>query len=457
VNAVAGLPVVAVVGRPNVGKSTFFNRVLGRREAIVHDAPGVTRDRNFALTDWAGRSFYLVDTGGVIEGSDEPLDRLVRDQAMAAMDEADVILLVTDGQVGVHPMDEKIADLLRQRGTPVIVVVNKMDNLPNDPGHHEFWRLGLGEPVPVSSISGKGSGDLLDLVLANLPEEGSGEVEPGSLRIAVVGKPNVGKSSFVNRLFGEERMVVSDVPGTTRDAVDSTLVYHGSKLVFVDTAGLRRQSRVDESVEYYSALRTARVIQSAQVCLVLIDAREGLTKQDIQILEQAWDAGCGVVLGVNKWDLVEKETNTAPAFERELRQKLPLLEWVPVLFLSALTGQRVRKTLDMLLAVEEARTRRIPTHEVNEVLERIVTRQPPPHANGRAIRFKYASQVDTAPPTFLLFSNLPGEIPDHYLRYLQNGFRKAWGFEGAPVRIRLRSTARDELRYGRGGGRSRTS
>ena len=452
----AGLPVVAVVGRPNVGKSTFFNRVLGRREAIVHDAPGVTRDRNFALTDWAGRSFYLVDTGGVIEGSDEPLDRMVRDQALAAMDEADVILLVTDGTVGVHPMDEKVADLLRARGTPVIVVVNKMDNLPHDPGHHEFWRLGLGEPVPVSSISGKGSGDLLDRVLELLPEERSWDAEDAALRIAVVGKPNVGKSSFVNRLFGEERMVVSEVPGTTRDPVDSTLAYHGRKLVFVDTAGLRRQSKVDESVEYYSALRTARVIQSSQVCLVLIDAREGLTKQDIQILEQAWEAGCGVVLGVNKWDLVEKETSTAPAFERDLRLKIPFLEWVPVLFLSALTGQRVRKTLDMLLAVEEARTRRIPTHEVNEVLERIVTRQPPPHANGRAIRFKYASQVDTAPPTFLLFSNLPGEIPDHYLRYLHNGFRKAWGFEGAPVRIRLRTTAKDELRYGRGGGRSRS-
>ncbi|CAN5623731.1 ribosome biogenesis GTPase Der [soil metagenome] len=456
-SAPAGLPVVAVVGRPNVGKSTFFNRVLGRREAIVHDRPGVTRDRNFALTDWAGRSFYLVDTGGVIEGSDEPLDRMVRDQAIMAVDEADVILLVTDGKVGLHPMDEKVGDLLRERGKPVIVVVNKMDNLPHDPGHHEFWRLGLGEPIAVSSISGKGSGDLLDLIVAALPEEGSGEEEEGVLRIAVVGKPNVGKSSFVNRLFGEERMVVSEVPGTTRDAVDSTLVYHGKKLVFVDTAGLRRQSKVDESVEYYSALRTARVIQSSQVCLVMIDAREGLTKQDIQILEQAWEAGCGVVLAVNKWDLLEKDTSTGPAFERALRLKIPFLEWVPVLFISALTGQRVRRTIDLLLEVEASRTRRIATHEVNEVVEKLVVRQPPPHANGRAIKFKYSTQVDTAPPTFLLFSNLPGEIPDHYLRYLQNGFRKAWGFDGAPVRIRLRSTAKDELRYGRGGGRSRTT
>ncbi len=451
------LPVVAVVGRPNVGKSTFFNRVLGRREAIVHDAPGVTRDRNFARADWAGREFYLVDTGGVIEGSDEPLDRLVREQALHAMDEADVILLLADGKEGVHPMDEKVADLLRARGKPVVLVVNKMDNLPDDPAHHEFWRLGLGEPLPVSAISGKGSGDLLDRIVSLLPDASVGDGEDDTLRIAVIGKPNVGKSSFVNRIFGEERMVVSDVPGTTRDAVDSTLLYHGRRLVFIDTAGLRRQSKVDESVEYYSALRTARVIESAQVCLVMIDAREGLTRQDIQILEQAWEAGCGVVLGVNKWDLVEKDTATAPTFERELRAKVPFLEWVPTLFMSALTGQRARKALELLLEVEAARTRRIPTHEVNEVVESLVGRQPPPHSQGRAIRFKYATQADTAPPTFVLFSNLPSEVPDHYVRYLHNGFRRAWGFAGAPVRVRLRSTARDELRYGRGGGRSRSA
>jgi GTP-binding protein len=451
------LPVVAVVGRPNVGKSTFFNRVLGRREAIVHDTPGVTRDRNFARADWAGRHFYLVDTGGVIEGSDEPLDRMVREQALHAMDEADVILLLADGKEGVHPMDEKVADLLRTRGKPVLMVVNKMDNLPEDPAHHEFWRLGLGEPVPVSAISGKGSGDLLDRIVALLPPEDPGAEEDETLRIAVIGKPNVGKSSFVNRIFGEERMVVSDEPGTTRDAVDSTLLYHGRKLVFVDTAGLRRQSRVDESLEYYSALRTARVIESAQVCLVMIDAREGLTRQDIQILEQAWEAGCGVVLAVNKWDLLEKDTSTAPAFEKELADKVPFLQWVPVLFMSALTGQRARRTLELLLEVEEARTRRIPTHEVNEVVEALVARQPPPHSRGRAIRFKYATQADTAPPTFVIFSNLPSELPDHYLRYLHNGFRKAWGFDGAPVRIRMKSTSRDELRYGRGGGRSRST
>jgi GTPase len=434
------LPVVAVVGRPNVGKSTLFNRILGRREAIVHDTPGVTRDRNFARTDWAGRPFFIVDTGGIIEGSHEPLDAQVRQQALAAVDEADLILLVVDGKEGVHPLDERLAEVLRGRGRSLLLVVNKMDNLPADPGHHDFWRLGLGEPVPVSAISGKGSGDLLDRILSRLPEEKGGPEEEGVLRIAVIGKPNVGKSSFINRLFGEERMVVSPSPGTTRDPVDSALTYHGRRLVFVDTAGLRRQSRVDESVEYYSALRTARVIQQADVCLVLMDATEGLTGQDVKILEQAWEAGCGVVLGVNKWDLVEKDERTAPGFERESRQRIPFLDWVPFLFLSALTGQRVRRTLDLLLEVAAERTRRIPTHEVNRVLEELLARQPPPHFRGRPIRIRYGTQVETSPPTFLLFSNFPREIPDHYLRYLSNGFRKAWRFQGVPIRLRVRST-----------------
>lgn len=437
------LPVVAVVGRPNVGKSTFFNRVLGRREAIVHDAPGVTRDRNFARADWAGRSFYIVDTGGVIEGSDEPLDRSVRDQALAAVDEADVILFMVDGKDGVHPLDEKVAPLLRDAGRPILLVVNKLDNLPQDLERHDFWRLGLGEPLAVSSISGKGSGDLLDRIVEALPEKGSLPVEPGDLRISVIGKPNVGKSSFINRLFNEDRVVVGTAPGTTRDAVDSTLQYHGRTLVFVDTAGLRRQSRVDESVEYYSALRTARVIHASQLCLVMIDATEGLTNQDVKILEQAWAAGCGVLLGVNKWDLIEKDDRTVPRFLRELRLRVPFLEWVPVLFLSALTGFRVRHALDALLRIADERERHVPTPEVNEVLRRLVERQPPPHSRGRPVRIRYGTQADTAPPTFVLFSNHPSEIPDHYVRFLHNGFREAWGFEGSPLRVRIRSSDRD--------------
>jgi GTP-binding protein len=437
------LPVVAVVGRPNVGKSTFFNRVLGHRAAIVDDRPGVTRDRNFAHADWAGRNFFIVDTGGVIEGSDEPLDRLVREQALMAVQEADVILFLVDGKDGVHPLDERLGEILRNAGRPLILVVNKMDNLPRDPAHHDFWRMGLGEPVPVSAISGKGSGDLLDRVVAVLPE--SDEVpDDEELRVAVIGRPNVGKSSFVNRLFGEERVVVSDVPGTTRDPVDSTMVYHGNRLVFVDTAGLRRQSRVRESVEYYSTLRTERVIREADVCLLLVDGSEGVHHQDLRVAEAAWEAGCGLVLCVNKWDLVEKDHMTAPEFEKALGLRAPFMQGVPTLFFSALTGQRIRKSLDLLLEVAAERERRIPTHEVNETLERLVQRQPPPHFRGRAVRFRYATQVDVNPPTFILFCNHPDEVPAHYLRYLHNGFRAAWGFGGVPLRIRLRGTAREK-------------
>lgn len=434
------LPVVAVVGRPNVGKSTLFNRVIGRRVAIVDDQPGVTRDRNFAPADWAGRHFYIVDTGGVIEESDRPMDKAVREQAEAAIAEADVLVLVTDGKEGLHPLDQKVAEMLRSSGKPVVLAVNKMDNLPRDPAHHEFWELGLGEPHPVSAGSGKGSGDLLDRIVELMPES---DAEPGDssvVRVAVVGKPNVGKSSLVNRLFGEDRVVVSDEAGTTRDPVDSSMTYHGRTLVFVDTAGLRRQSKVKEDLEYYSYVRTERVVREADVCLVLIDATEGLTHQDLRIMEQAWDAGAGLVLVVNKWDLVEKDLRTADEMAKAMRERAPFLQWVPVLFASALTGQRARKTLELVLEVEEQRQRRIDTADVNEVLQRLVGRQPPPHSRGRPVKIRYGTQVGVAPPTFVLFSNLPKEVPAHYIRYIHNGFRDAWTFSGTPVRIFLRDS-----------------
>lgn len=434
------IPVLAVVGRPNVGKSTLFNRILGRRIAIVDDAPGVTRDRNFARADWAGRSFFVVDTGGVIEDSDEPMDRAVREQALAAVEEADVILFVTDGKAGIHPLDEKLAELLRKSRQPTILVVNKMDNLPFDQGHLDFWALGIGDPHPLSATSGKGSGDLLDAVVAEFPDAGEEEDAEGTIRVAVIGKPNVGKSSLVNRLFGEERMVVSEVAGTTRDPVDTPMQYHGKTLVFIDTAGLRRQARVKDSLEYYSALRTSRVVQEADVCLVLVDATEEISSQDLRVVEQAWEAGTGIILLVNKWDLVEKDTHTAPTREKEIKQKAPFLTWVPFLFMSAITGQRARKALDLVLEVQEERHRRVETHEVNEALEDIIRHQPPPHARGRQVKIRYGTQVSTAPPTFLIFSNLPKEIPGHYIRYINNSLRKRWGFVGSPIRIRFRKS-----------------
>jgi GTP-binding protein len=434
--------VVAVVGRPNVGKSTFFNRLVGQRVAIVDDRPGVTRDRNFGRAEWAGRAFFVVDTGGVIEGSDEPLDRAVRHQALAAVEEADVIIFLVDAKDGRHPLDEKLAEVLRRSGKPVLLVANKMDNLPHETGHHDFWALGMDEPIPVSAISGKGTGDLLDRMVAVMPEGGEDERPEDEIRVAVVGKPNVGKSSLVNRLFGEDRVVVSETAGTTRDPVDTPFRFHGKTMVFVDTAGLRRQSRVKDSLEYYSALRTARVVREADVCVVMADATEGeLHHQDVRIAEQAWEAGAGMILVVNKWDLVEKDTDTAPRFEKKTRERFPFLGWVPFVFTSALTGQRVRKILDVILEVQAQRTRRIDTHEVNEVLEQLVRRQPPPHHRGRPVKIKYGTQVSAAPPTFALFANYPKEVPAHYIRYLLNGFRERWSFTGAPVRLRLRRSS----------------
>jgi GTPase len=432
------LPVVAVVGRPNVGKSTFFNRILGQRLAIVEDRPGVTRDRNFAQAEWNGRAFYLVDTGGLVEGSDVPMDRLIRNQVLTAIGEADVLVLLVDAKAGPHPLDYAVAEHLRRTQKPVVLAVNKMDNLgaPTATQHHDFWDLGVGEPVPVSSLSGKGSGDLLDVLVDHLPES-EPEVEE-ALRVAVIGRPNVGKSSFVNRLLGEERLVVSEVAGTTRDAIDTPMRFHDRTLVFVDTAGLRRQSKIDESVEFYSSIRTERAIERADVCLLLIDSTDPIAVQDLKVAEKAWEAGKGLIVVANKWDLVEKETMTAPAYEKEIRNRAPYLQWVPIVFTSALTGQRVSRTLEMILAVQEQRLRRVSTHEVNDVLHALVTRTKPPHFHGHPVRFLYGTQVSVAPPTFVLWSNHPEAVPESYQRYLMNGFRAAWGFLGAPLRINLR-------------------
>ena len=433
------LPVVAVVGRPNVGKSTFFNKIIGKRVAIVDDQPGVTRDRNFFKTDWSGRDFFLVDTGGVIEGSDDFLDKEIRKQALAAIEESDLILFLVDGMVGVHPLDQRLAELLRKEQREVLLVVNKMDNLPEDTSYLDFWEMGLGEPFPVSAISGKGSGDLLDTLTANLPDLPKKSTSQESIRVAVIGKPNVGKSSFVNRLVGQERSLVSDEVGTTRDPIDSNIRYKGKDLVFVDTAGLRRQSKINQSLEYYSALRTERIVREADICIVLVDGTEPVHVQDIKIAEKAWDAGAGVIMVVNKWDLVEKDHSTAIAVESSLHSKANFLQWAPTVFTSALSGQRVRKCLDVLLRVQDERHRRIKTSEVNSLMEKIVGRQPPPHSRGRAVKIKYSTQISVAPPTFLVFSNLPKAIPEHYIRYIHNCFRTEWGFNGSPIRMRFKA------------------
>jgi GTP-binding protein len=431
-------PVVALVGRPNVGKSALFNRIVGHDTAIVSEEAGTTRDRHFARAEWQGRDFFLVDTGGITDDTRAPIDAAIRHQVQQAIDEADLLLMVVDGKGGLHPIDHRVAEILRGAGKPFLVVVNKMDN-PSDPAWYEFFELGAGDPVPVSAMNGKQSGDLLDLVVSRIPEV---QAEPtDALRVAVIGRPNVGKSSFVNRLLGEERLVVAAEAGTTRDAIDSTMKYHGHEIVFVDTAGLRRQSRVDDGVEFYSGLRTRRAIERADLCCLLIDATEGLHNQDLKIAALAWEAGRGLIVIVNKWDLYEKNDKSAPHFEKECREKAPYLAFVPFLFTSAKTGLRVNKVLDVILEVADERIKRITTSEVNERLGELIARQQPAQAAGREVRLMYATQVDVAPPTFAVFGNHPDLVQEHYVRYLHNGFRESWGFKGNPVRIVLRRKA----------------
>ena len=433
-----GAPTVAILGRPNVGKSTLFNRLIGRRQAIVDEQPGVTRDRHFAAAEWNGRRFWLVDTGGIVPGASDPLSRAIRGQVELAIAESDVLLFVVDVEAGVHPADLEIAQYLRKARRPVVVVANKADHLPDDARHLAFYELGLGDPFPVSAAVGKASGDLLDGVVALLPARESAERD-AEIHVAVVGRPNVGKSSLLNRLLGEERHVVADEPGTTRDAVDTPLEYQGRRLVFIDTAGLRKRSKVADDVEFYSTLRSARAMERADVCVLVVDAADGMHVQDLRIANDAWERGTGLIVAVNKWDLIEeKDSNTAVRGERELKAKAPFLEFLPFLYVSAKTGQRVPRLLEIILRVAEERDKRVPTAEVNRVLEALVDRQQPPQPVGESVRLLYASQIGTAPPRFAIVSNRPEAIPESYTRYLLNGFREAWEFTGAPVTIKLR-------------------
>ena len=434
----SGAPTVAIVGRPNVGKSTLFNRLIGRREAIVDDRPGVTRDRNFATADWNGRRFWLVDTGGLVPGAQDAMSRSIREQVEAAVAESDVIVFLVDVQDGVHPADQEIASFLRKAGRPVLLVANKADDLPEDTRHMAFYELGLGDPFAVSAAVGKSTGDLLDRLVEMLPA--AGEVpDEAAIHVAIVGRPNVGKSSLVNKLVGERRVVVDDAPGTTRDSIDTPLTHAGREIVLIDTAGLRKRARVDDDIEFYSTLRTARAIERAHVCVLVVDATDGLHTQDLRIANDAWDRGAGVIVAVNKWDLVEeKETNTAVRGERQLKESAPFLEFIPFLYVSAKTGQRVPKLLDLVLEVAAEREKRVPTSEVNRVLEDLLQRQQPPQPVGESVRLLFASQIGTAPPKFAVVANRPEAIPESYTRYLTRGFREAWSFLGAPLAIKYR-------------------
>ena len=433
-------PLVAIIGRPNVGKSMLFNKLTGQRTSIVEDTPGVTRDRIYGDCEWCGRTFSLVDTGGIEPGTDSDMLKFMRRQAEIGIELADAIIMVTDVRSGVTAADEDVATMLRKSGKPVALAVNKCDSVgPTNPDVYEFYGLGIGDLFETSAVHGHGTGDLLDWVLANIPED-SGEEEDGDLiKVAIVGKPNVGKSSLLNRILGEERVIVSNVAGTTRDAIDSYYENDTGKYCFIDTAGMRRKSKVDDAIEKYSNMRSISAIDRADVCLILVDANEGVTEQDTKIAGLVHEAGKAAVIVVNKWDAVEdKETNTMRDMETQVRQGLSYMLYAPVVFLSALTGQRVDKLFQVIQDVYAQNTKRITTGALNSVLADATARVQPPTDKGRRLKIYYMTQASTKPPHFVIFCNDARLFHFSYQRYLENQIREVFGLQGTPVRITIR-------------------
>ena len=439
-------PVVAIVGRPNVGKSTLFNRIAGGLVAIVENVPGVTRDRLYRDAEWLGRKFVLIDTGG-IEFKDErtPISSQMRKQAEIAMEEADVIIFVVDAQIASTPDDEIIARLLRRSGKPVLLAANKVENFKNaELQIYDFLTLGLGEAIPISAVHGMNVGDLLDEVISKLPEAEEEEYDPDVIRISVIGRPNVGKSSLVNTLLGKNRVIVSDIPGTTRDAIDTPFENEGKHYILIDTAGMRRKGKIDELTEQYSVVRSLRAVDRSDVILMLLDATEGVTDQDKKIAGYAHDAGKGIVLIVNKWDLIEKDDKTINSFEKKLREQLGFMQYAPTMFVSAKTGQRVNKILELVHFVAEQNSTRVTTATLNTLVREWLHLNPPPTDKGRRLKVLYTTQVGVKPPTFVFFVNDPELMHFSYRRYLENQMRKHFGFEGTPIRIVIRQ--KDEER-----------
>ena len=431
--------IIAIVGRPNVGKSTFFNRLVQRREAIVDSVSGVTRDRNYGKSEWNGKEFSVIDTGGYIKGSEDVFEAEIRRQVELAIDEADAIVFVVDVEEGITPMDAEVAKLLRKITKPIIVAVNKVDNAKRENDALEFYNLGLGEYITFSAMSGSGTGELLDKVVEVLPELPPVEENPEELpRFAVVGRPNAGKSSFINALIGEDRFVVTDIAGTTRDAIDTKYNRFGFEFNLVDTAGIRRKAKVKEDLEFYSVMRSVRAIEHADVCILVIDATRGFEGQDQSIFWLAEKNRKGIVILVNKWDLVEKDTMTTVEYERKIREEIAPFTDVPILFVSALTKQRLLKALETAVHVFESRKNRIPTSKFNEVMLPIIERNPPPALKGKYVKIKYCMQLPTAIPQFVFFANLPQYVKDPYKRFLENKLREIYDFQGVPIDIYFR-------------------
>ncbi len=438
-------PIVAIVGRPNVGKSTLFNRLLGERKAIVEDVAGVTRDRLYDICSWAGHDFVIIDTGGIRFDDGDVFTSEIKLQAELAIEEADVIVFVVSTPEGITHEDEQVANLLRRSGKPVVLAANKVDNFAKNVDYYEFYQLGLGDPIPFSGIHGYNTNDLCDAIVERFPAYNPEEEEEDAIKIAIVGRPNVGKSSLVNALLGKQRVIVSDVAGTTRDSIDTPFTYEGQKYILIDTAGVRKKSRIKEATEKYSVLRTLRSIERADVCVIMLNANEGIIEQDKRVAGYVHEAGKANIIVMNKWDLIEKDGKTMNKFEKDIRRELKFLDYSPSLYISALTGQRIFKVLDQVDFIAEQYYRRIQTADLNRVISEAVLLNPLPGAGKKKGKIYYGAQVSTAPPTFVLFVNDPELIHFSYVRYIENTLRTNFGFEGCPIRILTRARKEKDL------------
>ena len=441
-----GKPIVAIIGKPNVGKSTFFNYIVGSRISIVEDTPGVTRDRVYAETNWRGRNFTVVDTAGIEPEKDDIIISQMREQAKIAVEIADVIIFLTDIKQGVTAADQEIALMLKKSKKPVVLVCNKADNMSRDKNEiYEFYNLGIGEPYPISAANALGIGDVLDAIYENFPQKQDNEDEDNRIRVAVIGKPNVGKSSLINKILGENRTIVSSIAGTTRDAIDTEYENKYGKYTLIDTAGIRKKSKVTESIEKFSIMRTLLAIERADVCLMMIDALDGVSEQDAKIAGEAHEAGKGIIIVINKWDEYEKETGTLEKYKKEVYNKLSYLSYAPIIFISAKTGQRVDKLFTMINNVAEQNSMRISTSVLNQVINEAIALVQPPTDKGRRLKILYATQVSTKPPTFVVFVNNKELFHFSYERYLVNQIRKEFGLEGTPIRMIAREKSDKEF------------
>lgn len=435
-------PIVAVVGRPNVGKSTFFNKIAGKRISIVEDKPGVTRDRIYADVEWLNNKFTLIDTGGIEPDNKDIILSQMKRQAEVAMDTADVIVFMLDGKSGLTTTDEEIAGMLRRTNKPIVLVVNKIDSNKLSEHFYDFYTLGLGEPIPISSVNGLNLGDLLDEIVEQFPEDKDTDYDEDVTKVAVIGKPNVGKSSLINTLLGEDRVIVSDIAGTTRDAIDTPFEFNDDKYIFIDTAGIRRKSRVYENVEKYSVIRSLTAIERSDVCLILIDANEGVTEQDKRIAGYAHEAGRASIIIVNKWDLIEKNNNTYNEYTKDVRNQLSFMKYAPILFISSKTRQRVHKVLEFVKYVANQHSMRISTGALNDLISEAVLLNQPPSDKGKRLKIYYGTQVAVKPPRFVLFVNDVELAHFSYMRYIENQIRQNYNYEGTPIIIESREKKR---------------